>query len=427
MSKALSYKQKIIAARARIKEIAPYFRAAVLGAIYVDMPRGTLGTMGITKDGVLYYDPNFIDACTVDAVAFGILHEVAGHWLRDHNGRRPPGADHTLWNIAGDAEINDDLMKLKLKDTPPGPVLPAMLGCKEGLTAEEYFAKLRDEVAKGAGKPDTKDGCASGHCGSGAGHAHKDEPGGKAKDGTAEDDGVGEGRTEAERARIAARTAEAIKNHVDRHGRGSVPAGFDRWADRMLQPAKIDWRAKLSALVKSAVTFRPGAITTTWTRMGRKQAGLGYGNGCPVTPAWRAPVPNVAVVVDTSGSMGEAELQDAVNETAGILKAVNGAVEFIAIDAAVHSEVVIADPSQISKHLKGGGGTDFRPAFDRLCRNRPGKTRPEVIIFITDGCGPAPETPPVGCKVIWVLVGPYQSRPVEWGEVCAIEHERAAA
>src|SRR5207245_7609336 len=65
------------------------------------------------------------------------------------------------WNAACDAEINDDLIALKLR-LPGQPVLPSTLGQPEDRLAEEYYANLDeaddarvpgDDCGSGAGGP----------------------------------------------------------------------------------------------------------------------------------------------------------------------------------------------------------------------------------------------------------------------------------
>jgi len=49
------------------------------------------------------------------------------------------------------------------------------------------------------------------------------------------------------------------------------------------------------------------------------------------------------------------------------------------------------------------------------------KPRPSLLIILTDGDGPAPEAPPKGVSVLWVLIGNTFKKPVEWGESVVIE------
>jgi CheY-like chemotaxis protein len=157
-----------------------------------------------------------------------------------------------------------------------------------------------------------------------------------------------------------------------------------------------------------------------------KAGAHGYANGQPIVPGMHVPIPRVAVAVDTSGSMGSDELKEAMTEVKGILLAAGARVEFIACDAEVHAKGTITTFQQATKMLKGGGGTDFRPVFDELEKRRG--NRPELLVFLTDGYGPAPEKQP-SFRTIWFLVGPNTQSPSKWGECISFgkaEAEEAA-
>jgi len=50
--------------------------------------------------------------------------------------------------------------------------------------------------------------------------------------------------------------------------------------------------------------------------------------------------------------------------------------------------------------VMGGGGTAFEPVFRWLHEGR----RFDGCVYLTDGCGPAPATPP-NCRLLWVMPG----------------------
>ncbi len=429
-------KDKLAAARLKAAQAMPYFRAAITGLVPKEAPG--LGTFGVTKHGVMLWDPACLERWSVDETATVLVHEVS-HLLRDHNGRcERIAGEHQMWNIAGDLEINDDIVAAGM--TLPGGqdegVYPSTFNLDDGLTAEEYYREL-DKLPKrkitvvvaggegsgdgegedGDGQGKNKDGAVGrGKCGGCAGNPGEDED---------EVDGKS-GRSDVEIERIKRTVAEAIHKEAA-SGRGTVPAGWQRWANQQLQPPKIPWRQKLARAVRGAVAYRPGAVDLHYTRPSRRQAGVGFGPGKPVLPALRAPIPKVSVIVDTSGSMGDQELLEAVSETRGVLDACGAGVTFCACDAEVHELREVRHWKDVVGLLKGGGGTNFIPAFEALEKRRP---RPDVVIFVTDGCGPAPVEPPP-YKVIWVLVGPYKQMPyagdgeVTWGEAILIEGDAA--
>lgn len=462
MSSALTCNQKMSASRIIIRDRFPYFRAALFGAQYKHMPG--LNTMAMTEHGTLLFDEQDVNRLTVEECAASIMHELL-HWLRDHAKRcRALAANPRVWNFAADAEINDDIVAMKLKLPPNCVFAKCFIGpdgkpMADGNIAEVYYQSAR-QMANQLKQPGSKgqpgegegdgDGDGSGDqfgpgtgwCGGVTGRPHPKEPqgGGKAKSDTKDkgdakgDEGEGEsesgdGRTDSEAARIRKAVAEAAVKHAATKGRGSVPAGFLAWAEAEIAPPKVDWRTKLSKVLKAAMAYRPGAITTSWTRFGRKQSALGFGPGRPVTPIWRSPVPRITVIIDTSGSMGSGEgspLFRAAAEVSGILKAVNSAVTIVACDASVHAIKECRTWQEAVKEFKGGGGTDMRPAIE-TCMSKRNCLPPEVLVCITDGYIGDPGPQPQGVKMIWVIAGGSKTAPATWGDCIYVDESTEGA
>jgi len=393
---------KLAAARLAATRKMPYFAQALLSLAPREAPG--LGTMAVTSRMVLMWDPAAVDGWTVQETATALLHEV-GHVLRGHHGRCAAcGADPRLWNQAADMEINDDLEAAGLLLPQGKGVFPKDIKKPDGLTAEEYYAELvQQNATQGGGGGPSGPGVGQGWCGSGGGNPVIGEP----------DTTDPASRSDQDIKRIEQQTAEAVRQHVATNGQGSVPGGWVAWAEVTLKTPKIPWQEKLARICRHAVAFRPGAILARYTKISRRQGGIGFGSGKPIIPALMAPVPRVGVAIDTSGSMGSQELERAVSECTAILKAVNAEVDFVACDSSVHASTKVRTAKEIMANLKGGGGTDFRPVFDAMSKRRP---RPEVMIFVTDGCGPAPAHCPEGMAVIWLLVGPYRSKPTAYGK-----------
>lgn len=106
----------------------------------------------------------------------------------------------------------------------------------------------------------------------------------------------------------------------------------------------------------------------------------------------------IVVVADTSGSVSNEWLQQFAGEMTGALELADRTI-LMTNDADVHE---VEDASQFGDVLsmlkmRGRGGTDFRPPFEYLEKN---KIVPEVLIFLTDGWGPFPEYDP-GYPVVW--------------------------
>lgn len=410
-------------ARMIVVRKAPYFASALLALVPREAPG--LGTFGVTERMVMLWDPAFAEAHTPEEIAAVLVHEL-GHPLRVHPARcRALGAEPRLFNVAGDLEINDDVEEMGLK-LPDGiccacrEPFKGIKGMRHGLTAEEYYRILQDEQQKGGGqgrdgdgKPGDKPG--PGWCGSGAGRPLPQEPAGGGADAGVEADG----RSESDVERVRRETARAIQEQASK-SRGSVPGGWVRWAEEALKPSVVPWQQKLARHLRAGVAYKAGVVDMTHAKLSRRQAGVGYGFGRPMLSAWHAPTPLVACGLDTSGSMGTAEVTRGLSEIAAILKTVNAEVEFCACDAEVHAKQVVARWQDLAKLVKGGGGTDFRPLFEAFSASRP---RPNIVVFVTDGYGPAPEMPPAGYHTIWVLVGGNDKAPASWGDVVVIPAE----
>ncbi|MFG3497749.1 VWA-like domain-containing protein [Streptomyces sp. NPDC047928] len=383
---------KLLAARFRAASDRPYLASALYALTVV--PSTEVPTMGVDRHWRCYVSPDFVTATPVDRLAAVWVHEAA-HLLRDHHGRadRLPAADQAdpyRVNVAQDCEINDDLLADGLP-LPEGRMEPRLFGLPEGGLFEAYLAELPLHVRS----PD---------CGSGA-HGRPapwELPGstGPARLGPAE--------AEA----LRRHTAQAMRAH--QRARGTLPAGWQRWAEQILEPA-VDWRQALSGAVREATAWAGGAVDYTYRRPSRRTPAL---RGV-VLPSLRRPLPRVAVVVDTSGSMGDAELAAAMAEITGVLREVGvrgNRVTVLACDADVHAVSRVTSAEQIT--LAGGGGTDLRVGIAAALETA---ARPDVIVVLTDGHTPWPRRPPSSsCRLIAALIGAGAPPPPAWAETVRI-------
>ncbi len=432
--------QAIAVARAVAVETMPYFGTGILELVPREAPG--LGTLAVTKSSILMVDFDVIRTWTPTEAGAVILHEYMHIYLK-HSERveklvaagvlQNSPEDRALANRCGDEEINDDLIQAGLKlpsFTAPdgqvhGPCTPESEGHPPNRLMEEYIKleiakrdkRQRQPPPKQPGPPDPNaapdpnaqhGGAGCGHCGSGAGQAAPGEP----------EETDPDGRSPVDQEVSRKQTNQAIKDHARSQGR--VPEGLKRFVEMDEAPAKVRWQDKLGRLARAAVTFRPGAVDYTRKKPSRKQGAFFGMADAPILPGMHAPIAEVALVADTSGSIGEAEMQAVCNEAGGILKQMAGAqITFMTCDAAVHTNMRTRRVADIKINMKGGGGTDFRPAFDAIDEARP---RPHVVIYATDGWGDYPDTPPKGVKVIW-LVFPGGRIGVDWGDKIQMEKD----
>jgi predicted metal-dependent peptidase/intein/homing endonuclease len=222
---------------------------------------------------------------------------------------------------------------------------------------------------------------------------------------------------------ISAAEAELIRRQVAQEilrlarasrDRGEIPGHWRRWAEEKLKP-RVDWRRELTSAVRKALASTQGAADYTYRRPSRRQ--VAYGE--VVMPSLYAPIPEVAVVVDTSGSMSERQIAQALAEVAGVLRTLGNrtAVRVLAVDAAVQTCRMVFRPEQIE--LAGGGGTDMGVGLEAAVRPQAGRPRPDVVVVVTDGHTPWPERPPEGARVIVALVGDGESPA--WARTVKVE------
>jgi predicted metal-dependent peptidase len=116
----------------------------------------------------------------------------------------------------------------------------------------------------------------------------------------------------------------------------------------------------------------------------------------------RRPRVTVALVVDTSGSMGQPELDAALAEIRGVISAAGigpRGLLVLACDAQVGAVTRVRRAQDVQ--LVGGGGTDMRVGIGDAERSRP---RPDVVIVITDGGTPWPEQP-TRSRLVAAIIG----------------------
>jgi predicted metal-dependent peptidase len=194
------------------------------------------------------------------------------------------------------------------------------------------------------------------------------------------------------------RVAQAMRDYAASRSRGTLPAGWQRWANQELAGPQVPWRRVLAAAVRRAVAHAAGCCDYTYRRIGRRRIPR------IVTPALHRPLVTVAVVVDTSGSMGQSELDAALAEIKGVIRAAGigpRGLFVLACDAAVGATARVRRTSEVQ--LVGGGGTDMRVGIAAAEAVHPA---PDVVVVLTDGCTPWPDHPTRARLVVAIIGDP---------------------
>ncbi len=409
--------QRLAAARLWAANRFPYLASALFASpiTFVD----DLGTIAADRSWRLYADPEIVQAWSVEQVGSMLVHHV-GHLLRDHATRANEAGvsaeESETWLHAADAEINDDLAGVV--SLPDDKMTPEDLGLQPGRLAEEYFVATREggrarpeegsepgdaggDAAEGSSEEGTTDG--HGHdCGSCA-HGH-DRPW--------EQDSSEGGETLSNAAADLLRRQVAGEILAHAKEAGHLPLGLKRWAEAVLQP-KVDWRKALAAELRRGVSETRGRVDYSYRRPSRRAGS----SPDVVLPALRRPVPEVAVVCDTSGSMTETMLTRVLAEVEGLLRSVGvGTLRVLSVDTEVHTSRRISTVGQLE--LAGGGGTDMGAGIEAALALRP---RPGVVVVLTDGETPWPSAPPKGTRVVVGLLGERAPAAPAWARSVRID------
>jgi predicted metal-dependent peptidase len=357
----------IVSARVKMLLEKPFFGALAARLIIIDA--SSWCKTAATDGRHFYYNRDFIKGLTPNQLLFLFGHEVL-HCVYDHMGRRGT-REPKLWNMANDYIVNYTLVKEKLGDMPPG-----------GLFDERYTDHMTsEEVYDTLGKNSTTIKITLDE------HLEMAQPG--------DDDGDGDGGVEVRvmgrdgppklteddinqiRNEVRAATMQAAQSV----GAGNVPAGVKRLIEAFTQP-KMDWRTLLESHIKSTVKD-----DFTFQKISRRSlSSLGSGNSAIFPGQNVMDSIDIAVTIDTSGSMTDEMLKDFLSEVKGIMEIFRDfKLTLWTFDTAVYGVKVFTAENlhEIMEYdPKGGGGTDFEVNWEMMKREG---IEPQRLVMFTDG------------------------------------------
>ena len=163
---------------------------------------------------------------------------------------------------------------------------------------------------------------------------------------------------------------------------------------------QLDWRQLLRRYVGQVVEVRP-----TYSRPSRR-----FPDWVGVIPGRRrqSDRPKIMAVIDTSGSITPKLLELIDGELARLGR--DYVVTVVECDTQIHTVYEYKPLTSVT----GRGGTDLRPPF---AKDFLRKHHPDIVVYFTDGYGPAPERSPA-VPVVWCLV-PDGDAPSYVGAGCA--------
>jgi predicted metal-dependent peptidase len=180
---------------------------------------------------------------------------------------------------------------------------------------------------------------------------------------------------------------------------GKLSGPLRRIIDHLLQP-QLPWRMILARYLTA--TARDDY---NYSRPSRRE-------GDYIMPSLKSHELDVVVVVDTSGSVSDKEMNEFVSEVNALKGQLRARITLLACDSALAGDGPWRfepwEEFALPHHFAGGGTTDFRPVFDWVAREN---RRPDALVYFTDGVGTFPQQEPY-FPVVWLIKG---KRTVPWG------------
>ncbi len=386
-------KEMMAKARAGLILDMPFFGSLALKLKLVEDPTcDTAWTNGVSMG----YNPAWIESLSLDEIKGVVCHEVM-HCANQHQNRRD-NRDGPRWNMAGDYAINSLIEGCGLA-LPEGRLLdPAY----NDMAAEQIYNRLPQ-----GGQSEGQQGQSGGNGGQG-GQGESSDPGGcgEVRDTPGES---GQPSSPADKEQSSQEWKIAVNQAAQQaKAMGDLPAGLERLVNEIVNP-KVDWRETLRRFVDTAAKndYR-------WFPPNRRH----IHNGLYLPSVRSEELGTLTVAIDTSGSIGQEELNQFAGELTSILEQYRADCTVIYCDAKVAGvEHILADDLPLDLKPKGGGGTDFRPPF-KWCEEQG--ENPTCLVYFTDGyCNRFPEEP--AYPVLWVKYGNYDGFDPPFGETMNLQ------
>jgi predicted metal-dependent peptidase len=347
-------------------------------------------TACVDASGCMYLNPQFCGQLSDEHLTFVLAHELM-HLLLFHFARRS-NRKPQRWNRAGDRVINHGLTSLGLK-MPPQGLLPEDSAHYEYTTEEMYEVEDEQESDSECPQPSNMPG-ATGGCG-------VLPP--QASDGD-QSPGEGEAPTDGKfpDEREAARNWRQMAAQAEHNARSAGDKAADILG-RILHvpPSRVKWQHILRGACARALAER-GRDDVSWSRRNRRSFGGEF-----ILPGGITYRAQVAVAVDTSGSVSDESLEQAVSEIESISAATRVAIFLTTHDAEVHYAGWVrpgARRDAVAKTMIGRGGTLFTPAYEAI---EKASKKFDHAVHLTDGmpCEEWPERPRNCRKLVVALIG----------------------
>lgn len=387
-NKTASERVKVV--RAALADKFDYLRTELFTLQIKENPN--IPTMDVNKKWVVQYNPEFVDQLSDENIAFIIMHELL-HVINNTFERTKPferisDEMKQIATIAEECALNS-LLEHEFKIPYPqkaGGLRPETFGMKPLQSLEEYILELIKkpwiDIKNIKLDPNTPgQGC-------------------ETKDSNDSSEGITEIEAQIIRNALRERLAQRAKTI------GDVPGGLLRELD-IATKHRVNWRTVLRTTIKSMISTKRGLDDFTMTKTKQR-----YG---VILPKMVGGTATAGIVIDTSGSIDQETLAQAMAECKEIIRSLETPCWVLSCDTQVNNAKKIYNTSGFK--LIGEGGTDMRKGIEEA-----EKKQVDVIVVLTDGYTPWPEKPPK-VPVVIGLIDSDAETPA-WAKCIKISEDR---
>jgi len=394
--------KRLVKARTQLMLDKPF-----LGNLVLRLPLKAAGSWcktSATDAKSFYYNPEFIERLDTHQIKFVLIHEAL-HCALTHFARRGNRKKHT-WDLACDFAINPLLIKEGFHPPLDVPIFRQY----EGMIAEEIYPMIDDNLDQEPMDQHLYDDQNN--------EDSKDSDGGMREDNLTQQDKnqSGESKNNQSTSSLAQRPQSLNPDEIEKlatqwqknlassaqlaQEAGKLDGEFAKLIDFFLQP-RVSWQSLLSTFMS-----RLARDDFSYSRPSRRP-------GNAILPTLRSHQIDIAVAIDTSGSISQQEIDEFVSEINAIKSTIRSSITLIACDDKIFPSSPWRYESweeiNFPASLGGGKGTNFRPVFELL---NSLDSPCDVLIYFTDAKGLFPEKIP-NYPVLWLVKG---KESVPWGD-----------
>lgn len=342
-----------------------------------------------------YYNADFIDILSPEQTKFVLVHEAL-HCALTHFARRGHRKKHR-WDLACDFAINPLLIKEGFHPPIDIPIF------KEygGMVAEEIYPMIDDKLDN---EPMDE-------------HLYDDDSSSDLDNGVKENDLDNKDKQQNkdnsqdlaqkppplspdEMQSLASKWQKNLASSAQiAKQAGKLEGELAKLVDFFLQP-QLSWRALLAQYVSAQAKNDFSYYRTT-----RREGDF-------ILPALKSEYINIAIAVDTSGSISQLEIDEFITEISTIKALMRSSISLFACDDKLNNNSPwfydAWQELEFPAQLGGGGGTNFTPVFNYLDNQ---DIAPDLIIYFTDAKGIFPKQQP-SYPIIWLVKG---TTKIPWG------------